>query len=96
MYVDYIRVYQKGVNVAKDVKNQSTRQSFALANPASAQLKVYDVSGKLIADFTNKVRTMKAGQNVMKMLPASLSTGAYVVRLIDNGRTVSEKLVATR
>jgi beta-glucanase (GH16 family) len=96
MYVDYIRVYQKGVGVDKDVKKQAAQNSFTLVNPATAQLKVYDLSGKLVADYTSKVRQMKAGDNAVRMVPATLSNGAYVARLIDNGKAVSQRLVSAR
>jgi beta-glucanase (GH16 family) len=96
MSIDYIRVYQIGAGTAKGITNHGVRQSFTLENPASAQLKVYDVSGKLVADLTNKVRSMKTGENVLAKIPASLSTGAYIARLLDNGRMMSQKLVAAR
>jgi beta-glucanase (GH16 family) len=96
MYIDYIRVYQKGLGVAKDVKKQTLQHSFSLVNPATAQLKVYDLSGKLVADYTSKVRQMKCGDNVIKMMPATLSNGAYVARLVDNGKAVSQRIVSAK
>jgi hypothetical protein len=36
---------------------------------------------------------MKCGANVMKTMPATLSNGAYVVRLVDNGKAVSQRFV---
>jgi beta-glucanase (GH16 family) len=94
MLIDYVRVYQKeNVSVAnKDVRKQ-TLHSFALVNPATAQLKVYELSGKLVADYSGWVRRMKTGDNVMKMVASMLSNGAYVVRLIDNGVSASRMLV---
>jgi len=96
MYIDYIRVYQMGVGTAKGIKTQAAHQPFALVNPATASLKVFDLSGRQVADLTSRVRAMKAGQSVLKMIPASLSTGAYVLRLEDNGKIMSQKLVAAR
>jgi beta-glucanase (GH16 family) len=97
MLVDYVRVYQKDIvkAVNKDIKQQ-TFPSFALVNPSTAQLKAYDLSGKLVADYSGKVRRMKPGDNVMKMVPSTLSNGAYVVRLMDNGVSASRMLVTAK
>jgi hypothetical protein len=97
MDLDYIRVYQRG---ATGVVNGNGRkfapQAYALVNPSTAQLKVYDLKGQLIADYTNRVRQMRAGDNIMKTLPSMLSRGAYVVRLIDNGNSFSQNLVSMK
>jgi len=52
MLVDYVRVYQKGIvkTVNEDVKQQTSRL-FTLINPSTARLTVYDLSGKLVADY---------------------------------------------
>ena len=97
MLIDYVRVYQKGVvGVNKYISRQQTLRSFALVNPSTARLKVYDLSGKLVADYSSKVRQMKTGDNVMKMVPSTLSNGAYVVKIIDNGVSASRMLVTGR
>jgi beta-glucanase (GH16 family) len=97
MLVDYVRVYQKDVvGVDSDISRQQALRSFALVNPSTARLMVYDLSGKLVAEYSSRVRRMKPGDNVMKMLPSTLSNGAYVVKLIDNGISASRMLVTTR
>jgi beta-glucanase (GH16 family) len=96
MDLDYVRVYQKGVPVVKNPRGHVTPQSFALVNPSSAQLKVYDLAGKLVADYTGKVRMMRAGENALKALPTVLSTNVYVARLYDNGRCQSQRFVTAR
>jgi beta-glucanase (GH16 family) len=97
MDIDYVRVYQKGVGVVNsDIKRQQTLRAFTLVNPSTAQLKVYDLSGRLVADYSSKVRQMKVGDNVMNMMPSVLRGGAYVVKLTDNGVSTARKLVATR
>jgi beta-glucanase (GH16 family) len=97
MLIDYVRVYQNDIvnAVNKDV-GQQTLRSFALVNPSTARLKVYDLSGKLVADCSSSVRQMKKGDNVMNMVPSTLSNGAYVVKLIDNGISASRMLVTAR
>ena len=97
MLIDYVRVYQKDIvkAVSKDARQQPLR-SFALVNPSTAELKVYDLSGKLVADYSSKMRRMKTGDNAMKMVPSTLSSGAYVVKIIDNGVSASRVLVTAR
>jgi beta-glucanase (GH16 family) len=97
MELDYVRVYQKDVvGVNSDIRRQQTLHSFALVNPSTARLTVYDLSGKLVADYSAKVRQMKPGDTMMKMLPSMLSNGAYVVKLMDNGMSASRMLVKAR
>jgi hypothetical protein len=98
MDLDYVRVYQAGVTgVNSDFRYHAPKLSaLVLVNPSTAQLKVYDLRGQLVADYTNKVRQMRAGDNVMKSLPAMLSRGAYIVRLIDNGNSFSQNLVSMK
>jgi beta-glucanase (GH16 family) len=98
MLIDYVRVYRKpmvGVGNS-DIMRQQTHRSLALVNPSTAQLKVYDLSGKPVADYSGKVKRMQAGDNAMKMLPSTLSNGVYVVKLVDNGLSASRILVTAR
>jgi beta-glucanase (GH16 family) len=93
MLIDYVRVYQKSTGVVNsDIRRQRTLRSFALVNPATARLAVYDLSGKLVADYSGRVRRMKTGDNAMKCMPSTLSNGAYVVTLVDNGVSASRML----
>jgi beta-glucanase (GH16 family) len=97
MLIDYVRVYQKGVvAVNSNVKSQQTLRSFALVNPSTARLQVFDLSGKCVADYSGRVRRMKPGDDAMKIVPLSLSNGAHVVKLIDNGSSTSRILVTAR
>jgi beta-glucanase (GH16 family) len=98
MLIDYVRVYQKdavGV-VSHDIRRQKTLHSFALVNPATALLTVYDLSGKLVADYSGRVRRMKKGDNALKIVPSALSNGAYVVKLIDKGVPASRMMATAR
>jgi beta-glucanase (GH16 family) len=96
MDLDYVRVYQSTVPVVKNPREHITQQSFALVHPSSAQLKVYDLTGKLVADYTGKVRMMQAGDNALKALSSSQSSNVYVVRLYDNGRCQSQRFVTAK
>jgi beta-glucanase (GH16 family) len=97
MDLDYVRVYQR--NATSGVYNGIKKvvlPSFALVNPSSAQLKVFDLKGQLVADYTGKVRMMQAGDNALKALPLALSSNVYVVRLYDNGKCQSKRFMAAR
>jgi beta-glucanase (GH16 family) len=97
MLIDYVRVYQKDIvkGVSRDVRQQALR-SFALVRPSTAQLKVYDLNGRMVADYSGRVRRMKPGDNAMKALPSALSGGAYVAKLVDNGVSASRVMVTAR
>jgi len=95
MYIDYVRVYQKSTQV-KASPQKSTSKIFTLSNPSQARLKVYDLQGRLIADYTDRVRHLKSGENVMKGIASDLPIGIYVTRLFDGVKTVSEKLVVQK
>jgi beta-glucanase (GH16 family) len=97
--IDYVRVYQRGITSAvnSDFRFHAPKSSeLLLMNPSTAQLKIYDLKGQLIADYTNRVRQMRAGDNIMKTLPSMLSRGAYIMRLIDNGNSFSQNLVSMK
>jgi beta-glucanase (GH16 family) len=96
MDLDFVRVCQKSVTVVKNPRAQYTPRAFALVNTSSAQLKVFDLKGKLVADYTGKVRMMRAGDNALKALPLAQSNNVYVVSLYDNGKCQSQRFVTTR
>ena len=98
MYIDYIRVYQKGVTstVAGPAERQSVNP-FAIVNPSKSQLKIFDLNGRLVADYTSNVRVLKAGDAAMKALPLGLCAGAYIARFYDGATAfTTQKLAASR
>ena len=97
--LDYVRVYQRGfvpTGVIVNGVNHMPLRSCALVNPATAQLKVYDVSGKVVADYSSALRQMKTGDKVMNLLPSTLPNGVYVARLYDGGRYLSQRFVTAK
>jgi beta-glucanase (GH16 family) len=98
MLVDYVRVYQKTTSVRNGIENSAKQpvENFSLVNPSSAQLKVFNLQGNLIADYSGKVRTLRTGDNALKALPSAMSNGVYVVRLFDNGKCFSQKFMTTK
>jgi beta-glucanase (GH16 family) len=94
--LDYIRVYQAGTSVSYGINKGMHQPLFSLMDPSTAQLKVYNVAGNMVADFTRNVRMMKTGSNAMNALPGGFSNGIYIARLMDNGKTLSRKFVIAR
>ena len=97
MDLDYVRVYQQGRGGCQGCQEVSRcSQPFALVNPSTAQLKVYDLSGKLVADFSSRLKSMRPGDAVMKAMDPGLRGGVYVAKLLDSGRYLSRKFMAVR
>jgi beta-glucanase (GH16 family) len=92
MYIDYVRVYQKSTQVKANPQKNMVK-GLTLANKSVAQLRIYDLQGRLIGDYTDRVRHLNPGKNVMKGIVSDLPIGIYVTTLFDGVRTVSETLV---
>jgi beta-glucanase (GH16 family) len=94
MYIDYVRVYQKSTQA--NLTHPKSLHTMPFADPSRVQLKVYNLQGRQIADYMDLRRFMKSGGKVMKNLPSNLPAGIYIVRLVDGGKMVSERLVVHR
>ena len=57
-----------------------------LANPAASSLRVYNLSGRLVADYTPAVRRMKAGTGHLAWSELGSAGGCFVVELNDGGK----------
>jgi hypothetical protein len=64
---------------------------FTLVTPEKAFLRLYDMSGKMLADFSRDCRTMRAGANSIGS--GIFSTGVYVAEFCD-GETVIARTVS--
>jgi hypothetical protein len=65
-------------------------------DPSSARLKVYDMSGRLVADYSATVRSMKPGDDALKSMSPALPNGAYSAMLVDKGNSISKKFAVAR
>jgi hypothetical protein len=92
MYIDHVRVYQKSTQV-KAIPQKNMFKGLILTNPSQAQMKVYNLQGRLIGDYTDRISHFKPGDKVMKGIASDLPIGIYAVRLFDGDKVVSEKLV---
>jgi hypothetical protein len=92
MYIDYVRVYQKGVGV---IEKPANINSLTVTNPVNARCIVYGLNGKIIGDYTHLVKGMKKGEDLNKVLSDKISKGIYLVKLYDNGNIKCSKFIAT-
>jgi hypothetical protein len=67
--------------------------SFRLTVPKKAFLRLYDVSGKVLADFSQECKTMRTGKNFI-VIGKAVPKGVYVVEF-GNGNQVSAGIVST-
>lgn len=65
--------------------------SFTLVIPEKAFLRLYDVSGKIQADYSRNCKTLRAGANSIVL--GTLSKGVYVAEF-GNGKDISAKIVS--
>jgi len=92
MYLDYVRVYQKSTQTINSPQKRGL-ESMTLENSSKARLKVYDLQGRLIANYLDITRFLKPGGNMLKGVSSTLHAGVYLVSLFDGGVTFSERLV---
>jgi beta-glucanase (GH16 family) len=96
MNIDYVKVYQKGTTGINNIAAGHPLRSFGLVNPSSARLKVYDMSGRLVADYSARVRSMKPGDDALRSMSPPLPNGAYIAALVDKGNSISKKFAVAR
>jgi hypothetical protein len=65
--------------------------SFTLVTPEKAFLRLYDVSGKIQADYSRKCKTLRAGANSIVL--GVISKGVYMAEFSD-GESVSARIVS--
>lgn len=71
--------------------NPATTIRFALPQESFVKLRVYDVSGNVVAELVNEVR--QAGVHREDFVASSLASGIYFYRLEAKGFVQSRKLV---
>jgi beta-glucanase (GH16 family) len=96
MYIDYVRVYQKVAVHAKENMQKNALSSLSRIDPTKAQLKIYDLQGRFVGDYTDKIRGMTYGERIVKSTLSDLPIGIYIARFSGGSTTISEKLVVTK
>jgi len=74
--------------------NPNTTIRFNLPEPGHANLKVYDMLGRVVAELFNK--TMTAGRHQTTFNASKLPSGVYFYRLDFGGKSISKKFVLTK
>jgi len=76
--------------------NPSTNISFTLPERADVSLKVYDVMGRQVATLANN-RSFTGGSHTLSFDASTLASGMYIYRLtMDNGMTLSRKMMIVK
>jgi hypothetical protein len=68
--------------------------SFSLAADGLASLAVYDLAGRRVATLADAEFT--AGRHTLVWDASGVASGAYIVRLVTDGRTLNQRLVVSR
>ncbi|MFO8183465.1 MAG: T9SS type A sorting domain-containing protein [Candidatus Aegiribacteria sp.] len=68
--------------------------TFQMPEAGSAQLKVYDMSGRVAATLLDD--NIQAGTHTVQLQGAELSSGTYFIMLFADGRMAGQKMVLTR
>ena len=67
-----------------------------LVKPAQAEMKLYNLSGALIADYSSILKASFAGLNTISLNNRQVSNGLYLLKINTGARTVSLPLSVTR
>jgi beta-glucanase (GH16 family) len=96
MYVDYVRVYQKDAVRINNNAQKNVVSSLNLIDPTKAHLKIYDLQGRFVGDYTDKIQRMKYGESIVKSMSSILPIGIYVARFSGGAKSMSERLVVAK
>ena len=87
----------EGVTLRQNVPNPfngSTAITFELDNPASVQLRVYDVTGREVRTLASGAHA--SGTHTVKFDAAGLAGGVYVFALEVDGQRTSRRMLHVR
>ncbi len=68
--------------------------AFSLAVDGRASLAVYDLAGRRVATLADT--DMTAGRHEINWDASGIASGAYIIRLVTEGRTLNQRLVISR
>jgi hypothetical protein len=74
--------------------NPTTTINFTLANAGVAELTVYDIAGRQVANLVDGYRN--AGSHEVTFDAAGLASGIYIYRLTTNGQTATAKMTLVK
>jgi hypothetical protein len=68
--------------------------SFTVKNPGAATLSLFNSSGRLVSDMTDKVRVLGSGRHTISLATKGMAKGAYVVRFSADGQLYTGPVIA--
>lgn len=71
--------------------NPTTTVSFELAQPGQVQIFIYDILGRRVATLVNG--NLEAGKFQRVFDAKNLASGTYIIQMISQGRTFSQKIL---
>jgi beta-glucanase (GH16 family) len=93
MLIDYVRVYQKSTQVI-NTQQKRTLPDAALLNSSKAGLKLYDLQGRFVGDFSGLFGlTEHDGVLFAKAVKSNVPQGIYLARISDGRHFINERLV---
>ncbi|HTA61246.1 MAG TPA: T9SS type A sorting domain-containing protein [Bacteroidia bacterium] len=92
---DYVRhgdlsIYAASPNPA----NTSININFAVAKPATVEIQVYDITGKIVKTIKNN--DVVAGKNAISVDVSNLEAGSYMYSINANGNKMFSKFIVTK
>jgi len=75
--------------------NSSTRLRFGIDRDSDASLRIYDVTGRIVATLLDNQR-ITAGEHTLDFSPRGLASGLYFVRLENQSRSQTQRLLYIR
>jgi hypothetical protein len=96
MLVDYVRVYQKSTPVIS-IRQKRTLPNAALLNSSQASLKLYNLQGRFMGDYSGLFRLVKYDVGLfVNAVKSGIPQGVYFARISDGRRFVNETLLVKK
>ena len=93
MLVDYVRVYQKSTMVTNTQRKHAISGA-ALFNSSHTNVKLYDLKGSFVGDFSGLFRLVKYDAGLfVNQIKSNIPQGVYLARISMGRHFVTEKLV---
>ncbi|MDG5816058.1 glycoside hydrolase family 9 protein [Chitinispirillales bacterium ANBcel5] len=78
-------------NFSVSRRGNSIVADLVIVEPQSSTLRLYNASGRLVADLSSELRTKKAGRNSIT-INKKLGSGLYLIRYFDGNNTMTGSL----
>ena len=104
LYPTYLQIYTTtsilaanpetgGLNIYPNPFTQSTNIEYILVANATITLKVYDITGREVANLADEMQTAGKYSYILDANKYSLPAGMYMIKLTVNGETNNEEII---